>query len=113
MLMVAKGVKASRPRWWSGVIELLRRHDGVELAGKTPGARGLRADRQARGMIVEAIGMRVMTYDPYLDPERPPGRHVRRMDRLEDLLAPPTWSRSTYHFTEESRGMFDAMRFER
>jgi D-3-phosphoglycerate dehydrogenase / 2-oxoglutarate reductase len=112
MLMVAKGVKASEAALVSGTSSsYYARHDGVELAGKTLGLVGFGRIARRVAMIAEAIGMRVMTYDPYVDPDATPG-HVRRMDRLEDLLGAADVVSVHVPLTEESRGMFDAMRFD-
>lgn len=111
MLMVAKGVKASEAALTTGTTAgSYARHAGIELAGKTLGLVGFGRIAQRVGAIAQGIGMRVVTYDPYVDPAALPGTVVR-VDELDDLLRVADVVSVHVPLTEASRGMFGPRRF--
>ena len=111
MLMVAKSVKPSEAALRTGTsADYYARHAGTELAGKVLGLVGFGRIARRVATIAEAIGMRVVAFDPFLDPTSVP-RGVTLVESLGDLL--PVADVISVHvpLTEASRGMFDAARF--
>src|SRR5919197_3567145 len=111
ILMVAKQVKRAEAALANGTSDgYYTRHEGMELAGKLLGLVGFgRIARRVAG-IAEAIGMRVIALDPYVDPATFPST-IRRVETLDDLL--PVADVVSVHvpLTDASRGMFGARRF--
>jgi D-3-phosphoglycerate dehydrogenase / 2-oxoglutarate reductase len=111
LLMVAKNMKPSEAALRTGTsASYYARHDGTELAGKVLGLVGFGRIARRVATVAEAIGMRVVAFDPYLDPTSIP-RGITLVETLEDLL--PVADVISVHvpLTEASRGMFDAARF--
>ena len=111
ILMVAKRVKQAEGALVTGTTSsYYARHEGMELAGKTLGLIGCGRIARRVGAIAGGIGMRVVAFDPYLDPGAvPPG--FDRAEVLDDVLALADVVSVHVPLTEESRGMFDAARF--
>ncbi len=92
----------------------LRRHGfpgrytllGQDLVGKTLGLVGLgRIGGRVAGMCRAALGMRVLAYDPYVDPERARALGAELMDDLHTLLAQADFVSVHVPLTPETRGL--------
>jgi phosphoglycerate dehydrogenase-like enzyme len=111
MLMVAKRIKAAEAALESGTTAgFFVRNQGVELAGKVLGLVGLGRIARRVATMAEAIGMRVVAFDPFIEPTGFPDG-VTRAETLDALL--PTADVISVHvpLTDASRGMFHALRF--
>jgi D-3-phosphoglycerate dehydrogenase len=111
MLMVAKKVKAAEHSLTTGTSgSYYARHSGVELAGKILGLVGCGRIARRVGAIAEAIGMDVMTFDPYCDPTAIPSgfAHVATLDAL---LGQADVVSVHVPLSDATRGMFDEGRF--
>jgi len=111
MLMAAKRVQPSVAALAAGSADnYYARHQGIELAGKTLGLVGLGRIARRVAAIAGAVGMRVVAFDPYIDPAAtPPG--VALVTTLDELL--PVADVVSVHvpLTDASRGLFDSRRF--
>jgi D-3-phosphoglycerate dehydrogenase len=111
MLMVAKRVKPAEAALRDGTSgRYYARHEGIELAGKTLGLVGCGRIARRVATIAEAIGMQVMTFDPYCDPTGVPA-HITQVATLDALLGGADVVSVHVPLTDASRGMFDAGRF--
>ena len=111
MLMVAKGVKPAEASLSTGTTSAyFARHEGIELAGKILGLVGFGRIARRVAVIAEGIGMRIVTFDPYVDPASiPPG--IVRVDDLDDLLGVADVVSVHVPLTDVSRAMFGPERF--
>lgn len=80
---------------------------GTEIAGKTLGLVGIGRIGQASGQKANALGMRVIAYDPYV--ETAPGIEV--VKSLDDLLARADYISLHVPYTEETHNILDADAF--
>ena len=111
MLMVAKKVKASETALRDGTSAgYYARHTGIELAGKVLGLVGCGRIARRVGAMAAAIGMQVMTYDPYCDPGAIPTGFAS-VPSLDALLRDADVISVHVPLTAASRGMFDADAF--
>lgn len=111
MLMVAKRVTPSADALRTGTSAgYYARHAGIELAGKMLGLVGCGRIARRVATIAEAIGMQVVTFDPYCDPAGIPSQ-ITRIDTLDELLRSADVVSVHVPLTDASRGMFDAARF--
>jgi len=111
MLMVAKKVKAAEAALTTGTSSTYyARHEGIELAGKVLGSVGFGRIARRVAAMAEAIGMRIVVFDPYVDPAAIP-RRVVRVEELDDLLAVADVVSVHVPLTDGSRAMFGAERF--
>ena len=111
ILMAAKRVVPSVAALEAGSADnYYARQEGIELAGKTIGLIGLGRIARRVAAIAGAIGMRVVAFDPYIDPASAPVG-VELAGTLDDLL--PVADVVSVHIplTDASRGVFDARRF--
>ena len=111
MLMAAKHVQPSVTALMTGTADgYYARHEGIELAGKILGLVGLGRIARRVATIAEAIGMRVVAFDPYIDRAAAPAG-VQLAATLDELL--PLADVVSVHIplTDASRGLFDARRF--
>jgi D-3-phosphoglycerate dehydrogenase / 2-oxoglutarate reductase len=111
MLMAAKHVRPSVTALMTGTADgYYARHEGIELAGKILGLVGLGRIARRVATIAEAIGMRVVAFDPYIDRAAAPAG-VQLAATLDELL--PVADVVSVHIplTDASRGLFDARRF--
>ena len=111
ILMAAKRVVPSVAALEAGSADnYYARQEGIELAGKTIGLVGLGRIARRVAAIAGAIGMRVVAFDPYIDPASAPVG-VELADTLDELL--PVADVVSVHIplTDASRGVFDARRF--
>jgi D-3-phosphoglycerate dehydrogenase / 2-oxoglutarate reductase len=76
------------------------------IAGKTLGLLGFGNIARATGRKGAALGLRVIAYDPYLEPEVFHGADVRRVD-LETCLAEADFLSVHLPLTAETRGLID------
>ncbi len=81
---------------------------GVEIAGKTLGIVGLGRIGTEVARRAQALGMRVLAYDPYIGPEVGERLHVPLHDSLLDLLSNCQFLTVHTPLTAETRGMIDA-----
>jgi D-3-phosphoglycerate dehydrogenase / 2-oxoglutarate reductase len=111
MLMVAKNVKPSEAALIAGSSgRYYARHTGIELAGKVLGLVGFGRIARRVATIAESIGMRIVVFDPYLDPAAVPQR-IGRAESLDELLRAADVVSVHVPLSDASRGMFDAERF--
>jgi phosphoglycerate dehydrogenase-like enzyme len=111
MLMAAKRVEPSVAALRAGTAGgYYARHEGVELAGKILGLVGLGRIARRVATMAGAIGMRVIAFDPYIDPAAAPAG-IQLTATLDELL--PVADVISVHIplTDASRGLFDARRF--
>ena len=111
ILMAAKRVVPSVAALEAGSADnYYARQEGIELAGKTIGLVGLGRIARRVAATAGAIGMRVVAFDPYIDPASAPVG-VELAGTLDDLL--PVADVVSVHIplTDASRGVFDARRF--
>jgi phosphoglycerate dehydrogenase-like enzyme len=109
ILTAAKNVKQSEQRLRAGETNLYARHAAMELDGKTLGLAGYGriARRVAAG--AQALGMRVVAHDPYLDANR--FGHTTPMATLDEVLAAADVVSVHIPLTPNTARIFDAARF--
>jgi phosphoglycerate dehydrogenase-like enzyme len=111
MLMVAKKVKASEAALRGGhVFAYYAHHEGMELADKVLGLVGFGRIARRVAAVASAMGMRIVEFDPYVDPATVP-EGIARAATLDELLQVADVVSVHVPLTDESRGMFDASRF--
>jgi phosphoglycerate dehydrogenase-like enzyme len=111
MLMVAKRVKPAEAALVAGTSgTYYARHDGIELDGKVLGLVGCGRIARRVARIAEGLGMRVITFDPYLAPDALPPS-VTGAGTLEELLASADVVSVHVPLTASARGMFGADQF--
>jgi phosphoglycerate dehydrogenase-like enzyme len=111
MLMVAKFVKPAEAALVTGMSgTYYARHSGIELDGKVLGLVGCGRIARRVARIAEGLGMRVITFDPYLAPDALPPS-VAGVGTLEELLASADVVSVHVPLTESGRGMFGADQF--
>jgi len=111
MLMAAKQVRPSVTALMTGTAGgYYARHEGIELAGKVLGLVGLGRIARRVATIGGGIGMRVIAFDPYIDPGAVPAG-IQLVGTLDELL--PVADVVSVHIplTDASRGLFDTARF--
>ncbi|HEX8998347.1 MAG TPA: hydroxyacid dehydrogenase [Blastocatellia bacterium] len=85
---------------------------GVELLGKTLGIVGLGRIGSLTAAKARALGMEILAYDPYVDPESLRAMEVRaRLTSLEEVLALSDFVSLHVPETDETRGMFGDEQF--
>jgi D-3-phosphoglycerate dehydrogenase / 2-oxoglutarate reductase len=102
---------AHRMFWWDAVArtEAWRGRPaliGMDLRGKTVGIVGIgRIGSRVATICRQALGMRVISYDPYVNPARSQELGIEWVDRLSDLL--PVVDILSLHcpLTDETHGM--------
>lgn len=82
MLSAAKGVQISTKRLSDGEADLYERQEAMELDGKTLGLVGYGRIARRVGRAGEALGMKVVAYDPWVK-----GVQAEMVESLSDLLA--------------------------
>ena len=91
-----------------------QRFIGVEILGKTLGIVGLGRIGGGAAMKARALGMEIIAYDPYVDPESLRAMEARaRLTSFEEVLAHSDFISLHVPETEETRGMFGAEQFGR
>ena len=85
ILAAAKNLKRSETELRAGGTGLYARHVAIELAGRTLGVAGFGRIARKVAEAASGLGMRVVAYDPYLDPAD--FGTVDRAESLHDLLA--------------------------
>ena len=83
---------------------------GLELFGKTLGVVGCGHVGSEVARRAMALGMRVLTYDPFLAPERAKALGVARIDDLESLLARSDIVTLHVPRTDDTRNLLSASR---
>ena len=85
---------------------------GVELLGKTLGIIGLGRIGSSTAAKARALGMEIIAYDPYVDPESLRAMEVRaRLTSFEEVLSRADFISLHVPETEETRGMFGDKQF--
>jgi D-3-phosphoglycerate dehydrogenase len=87
---------------------------GIELLGKTLGIVGLGRIGSSTAAKARALGMEIIAYDPYVDPESLRAMEVRaRMASFDEVLSHADFISLHVPETEETRGMFGDEQFRR
>ena len=82
---------------------------GSEVQGKVLGTVGLGSIGYAVAeKCMSAFGMRVVTYDPFISPEKAKGLNIEKVDTLEELLAESDVVTVHCPLTEQTRGLIGA-----
>lgn len=85
---------------------------GVELSGKTLGIVGLGRIGSSTAMKARALGMEILAYDPYVEPDSLRAMEVRaRLTSLEEVLSRSDFVSLHLPENDETRGMFGAEQF--
>ena len=85
---------------------------GVELSGKTLGIVGLGRIGSLTAAKARALGMEILAYDPYVDPESLRAMEVRaRLTTLNEVLTLSDFVSLHLPENDETRGMFGAEQF--
>ena len=85
---------------------------GIELLGKTLGIVGLGRIGSLTAAKARALGMEIIAYDPYVDPESLRAMEVRaRLTSLDEVLSQSDFISLHVPETEETRGMFGDEQF--
>lgn len=95
-------------RWHTQFITL----KGMELRDRVLGLVGLGRIASHVAQIMQAVGMHVLAFDPMLTPERSVQLGIRRLDRLEDLLAESDVVSLHAPSTPETRHLINAERLK-
>ena len=95
-------------RWHSQFITL----KGMELRDRTLGLVGFGRIASHVAQIMQAVGMHVAAFDPMLTPERAAQLGIRRMDRLEELLAESDVLSLHAPSTQETRHLINVARLQ-
>lgn len=93
-------------RWHTQFVTL----KGMELRDRVLGLVGLGRIASHVAQIMQAVGMHVVAFDPMLTPERSTQLGIRRMERLEDLLAESDVVSLHAPSTPETRHLINAER---
>ncbi len=88
-------------------------HGGVELSGKTLGVLGFGRIGQQVARRAGGLGMRIVSYDPFVSPERFRELGVERLETPEDVYAVSDFLTLHLPLTQETRGSLDANAFAR
>jgi phosphoglycerate dehydrogenase-like enzyme len=111
MLMAAKRVEPAVAAERDGSAEgYYASHEGIELAGKVLGLIGLGRIARRVAAIADGLGMRVIAFDPYIDPGSIPSG-IRLVATVDDLLPAADVVSVHIPLTDASRGVLDADRF--
>jgi len=87
---------------------------GIELVGKTLGIVGLGRIGSSTAAKARALGMEIIAYDPYVDPESLRAMEVRaRLTSFDEVLSSADFISLHVPETEETRGMFGDEQFRR
>ncbi len=85
---------------------------GVELSGKTLGIVGLGRIGSLTAAKARALGMEIVAYDPYVDPESLRAMEIRaRMTSLDEVLTVSDFVSLHTPENDETRGMIGAEQF--
>lgn len=103
---VFDGDRALRQEGCWGIRREVR---GTELRGKTLGVIGLgRIGSRVAEICKLGLGMRVLAYDPYIDPAKAEGLGVELKDALMEVVSQADFLTLHVPNTPETRGMIDA-----
>ena len=87
---------------------------GTEISGKTLGVVGLGRIGSSTAVKARALGMEIIAYDPYVDPESLRAMEVRaRLTSFDEVLTRADYVTAHVPENTETRGMFGAEQFER
>lgn len=110
ILAAAKSLRRSEMALRAGEQELYARHAAIELDGRVAGLIGFGRIARRVATIMQAFGMEVMVYDPYLDPaDVPPG--VTAAGTRHDVLAAADVVSVHVPLTAATRHSFDGSAF--
>lgn len=111
MLAVAKRLKPSEAALRSGTTAgYFGRHLGIELDGKVLGLVGCGRIARRVARIAEGLGMRVLAFDPYLEPAAVP-QSIRQATSLDDVLREADIVSVHVPLTDAAQGMFGPAQF--
>jgi phosphoglycerate dehydrogenase-like enzyme len=110
MLAVAKNLKHSEAHLRSGTGNYYAAHRAVELDSRTIGLAGFGRIARRVAAAVSGLGMRVVVYDPYIDPDGLPSS-VTSTDTLHELLAISDVISVHIPLTDETSHLFNAAAF--
>ncbi len=82
---------------------------GTEIAGKTLGLIGVGSIGQASGNKANALGMRVIAYDPYVES----AHGIELVKELDDLLKRADYISLHVPYTKETHNILDVAAFEK
>jgi len=84
---VTKHIKRAEPPLRDGKKhDFFSEHNGMELDGRTLGLVGLGRIGSRVARVMQAVGMQVVVYDPYVSPERAAALGVTLLPNLADVL---------------------------
>lgn len=111
MLLVAKNVRAAESALGTGNSSgYYSRHHGIELDGKLLGLVGFGRIARHVARIAGGLGLRVVTFDPYVAASALP-TGIERADTHDALLERADIVSVHVPLTDDSRGMFGAASF--
>lgn len=88
------------------------RFNGIELSGKTLGIVGLGRIGGSAAVKARALGMEIVAYDPYVDPESLRAMETRaRLTGFDEVLSRADFVSLHAPETDETRGMFGYEQF--
>ena len=109
LLAVTKGVAASADRLRAGEPDLYSQHRAIELEGKILGLVGFGRIARRVAVVARALGMEVVAFDPFQDPDNV---GVATMETLDDLLHVADVVSIHVPLTGDTRQLFDDGRFK-
>lgn len=112
LLAVAKRLKRSERVLRQGEGDHFNDYDGIELDGLSMGLVGLGQIGSRMAAFGQALGMRVIAFDPLVDPARAVALGATLLDTLEELLATADVISLHAPLTEETQYLIDARRLE-
>lgn len=105
MLALAKDLKRQDQQCRLGNFAIRSAYKAYELCGRRLGLIGGGAIGSVFGQLAQAIGMKVMVYDPYLSREAVEAKGWEYADKLDDLLASADVISVHVPLTEQTRHM--------
>lgn len=110
LFAVAKRLAVAHFALRAGGRDFFATHDGLELDGKMLGLVGLGRIGCNVARIAQAIGMRVVAYDPYADRAVFEAAGVSRVDTIDELIPRADVVSLHLPLTAETQRLFDASR---
>ena len=109
LLATAKNLKQSHTRLRAGEKNLYARHTSMELNGKTLGLVGFGRIAKGVARASQALGMTVLSFDPFVSQDLAKEHNVKMCSSLEELLASadvvsihPPLNDGTYQFMKQT-----------
>lgn len=111
IMALAKDLKRQDKECRKGNFAIRSAYKAYELGGRKLGLIGGGAIGTALGQLCQAIGMKVMVFDPYLSRETVEARGWEYVDKLDDLLANADVISVHVPLTEQTRHMIGKREF--